>query len=162
MMNKIYILLIFVLCIYHSSFAQKVVVNYYDKTMHVTDIPDYYIYYQSEEHTVNIVDSTIVTFFLKHISNLSFCDTLSQTTNSLIRIIYEYDNGNFDVVTFNPWSYQKEGMCKNGRMFYYDEVMEKVVMAIINNPDKDDKTGYVWKKFVKDIREYIKKIDMSQ
>jgi len=33
--------------------------------------------------------------------------------------------------------------------------MEKVVMAIINNPDKDDKTGYVWKKFVKDIREYI-------
>lgn len=157
-MKKTHIILLLFFCATFSSYAQKVIINYYDKTMHVVDIPDYNIYYQSEpEYRVSINDSAIVAFFIKHISNLKQCDTIPQKVNSLVRIVYEYKNGNFDVLTFDPWAYRKNGICKNGRMYYYDKELEKVVIAIIKNPNKDVKTGQVGNNLIKSVNDYIYK-----
>lgn len=141
--------------------SQKVLIDYYDQTMHVVTVPDYWIHHQSEkEHKVHIEDSTVVAFFFKHISELKQCDTIPQSVNSLVKIIYVYKNGNYDVLTFCPQSpYCKDGICKNGRMFHYDSALDKVVLALINNHHQIDVTGRLSKSLLKSIKELIQKIE---
>ena len=140
--------------------SQKVYIDYYDQTMHIIDIPDYWIHHQSEpEHEMCIEDSAIVSFFYKHISELKQCDTIPQIKNSLVKIIYVYENGNFDVLTFCPQSpYCKNGICKNGRMFCYDFALDKVVLSLINNHCFDE-YGIKNKSKVKALKELISKIE---
>ena len=140
--------------------SQKVLIDYYDQTMHVVSVPDYWIHCQSEkEHKVRIEDSTVVAFFFKHISELKQCDTIPQIENSLVKIIYVYENGNFDVLTFCPQSpYCKKGICKNGRMFCYDFALDKIVLAIINNP-RVDAYGRISKSMLKTIKDLIQRIE---
>lgn len=160
-MKKIIIISIcFQLLLFYTANAQKVIINYYDKTMHVVDVPDYLIHYQSEkEHEIFIEDSVIVDFFFRHISDLKQCDTIPQTVNSLVKIIYEYKNGNFDILTFCPQSpYKKDGICKNGRMYCYDFALDKVVLSILNNPLKDS-FGRLAISRAKKIKELISKIE---
>lgn len=138
-----------------SAASQIVHIDYYDPNMHVVSIPDYYIYKESiPEHHIRIEDSVIVSFFHKHISELKRCDTIPQIENSLIRVVYVYKNGNYDIVTFRTGTY-REAMCKNGRMYHYDYDIEKIVSYLINNPKKDDKTGQMYKSLVTETKKII-------
>ena len=157
-------LLIMIICIQFMVLnhvqSQKILIDYYDETMHVVDVPDYWIHHQSDkEHKIRIEDSAIVSFFYKHISELKQCDSIPQCVNSLVKIIYVYPNGNFDILTFCPQSpYSKDGICKNGRMFHYDFALDKVVLSLINKPCLDA-YGEINKSKVKALKELISKIE---
>lgn len=160
-MKKIIIISIyFQLLLFNTAKAQKVNIDYYDKTMHVVDVPDYWIHHQSDkEYKIYIEDSVIVDFFFRHISDLKQCDTIPQSVNSLVKIIYEYKNGNFDVLTFCPQEpYLKKGICKNGRMYCYDFTLDKVVLSILNNSQKKHLEWLTGSR-AKEIKELISKIE---
>lgn len=139
MEKKTLLFLLLLTILLSTAKSQQVLIRWYDETMHVVDVHDYDIHYQSEkEYEIRIKDSVIVDFFLRHFNNLKQCDTIPQSVNSMVQIIYEYKNKNFDVLTFNPLSpYTKNGICKNGRMHYYDFALDKVVLSIIKDPRID-------------------------